>query len=587
MSFYKTKVNKFTGLLQQVFNGSIVSIKAGVASQAALPLSGNAKGDARISADNGHLYIWTSDEISGDLSDWDDNGDIIDVVWAAISGKPTSAVDDIDDAVTKKHTQGTDQKLDEGGANEVNVADVKDAVDKKHIQGTDQSLGQMESNVDMNSHKLTGLSVPSSVGDSVRATTKITESNLEDSIDKKHTQDTDSKLDDGGNDEVSANEIRINVFNQLVTLVRTTIKNTLTISGIINGWIDGYIDQSGIDAGESENQTYNSVDDYYTPVSGYDEYTKLMLHLNGVDGATSTTDVSASEHTIGFSGQAELDTAQKKFGSASLIVDGDSDYITASGTRSDWQFGSGDFTIDFQFRLSSGLSSNYLMSCLTGGTYWQLLYTSSAFQIASNSLSQSVISGLASLDTERWYHLEVNRCSGTFRFFLDGTELTLQQSATGSMANPDADLNIGGTGGANDFPGWLDEIRISKGIARHTANFTAPTVEYSGDNENMTLVSETLSLNSVFDRARIVCIEEDIDVITLNTDLLLYVSRDDGTTWTQATLEYGAVFEGNEKTLIATVDVSAQPSDTDFRYKYVTANEKLMKIVATAILGVN
>ena len=587
MSLYKAQLNPFTGALQLVYDGTIATFKAGVNTYTSLPVTGNAKGDARITNDTGHCYVWSLTESSGALTDWTDLGDIVDITWDSIEGKPSSAVNNIDDAVTKRHTQNTDQKVDEGGANETSVSDIRDAADKKHVQGTDTTLGQMAANVNMNSHKLIGLSVPSSNGDSIRATAKITESNLEDAVDKKHETNKDTILDDTGTDEVSANELRMTIFNQIVVFIRTAVENALSIFEIINGYIDVYTDQSGIDTGSSEYQTYNSVDDYYTPVSGYDEYTKLMLHLNGVDGATATTDVSDSAHTIGFSGQAQLDTDQKKFGSSSLIVDGDGDYITASGTRSDWQFGSGDFTIDFQFRLSGALSSNYLMSCLTGGTYWQLLYTSSAFQIASNSLSQAVISGSAPLNTGQWYHVEVSRESGTFRFFLDGIELTLQQSATGSMANPDADLDIGGVGGANDFPGWMDEIRISKGVARHTANFTAPTSEYSGENENMTLVSDTLSLDSAFDRVRIVCIEEDIDAITYNTDLLLYVSRNDGVTWTQATLQEVAVFGGNEKILISTVDISGQASDTDFRYKYITANEKLLKIHATGLLGVS
>jgi len=69
-----------------------------------------------------------------------------------------------------------------------------DAISKKHTQGSDTALGTMAANVNMNSHKLTGLSVPSSNGDSIRATTKITESNLEDAVDKKHSQNGDTTI---------------------------------------------------------------------------------------------------------------------------------------------------------------------------------------------------------------------------------------------------------------------------------------------------------------------------------------------------------------------------------------------------------
>lgn len=68
---------------------------------------------------------------------------------------------------------------------------VADAISKKHTQGTDTTLGAMTANVNMNSHKLAGLSVPSANGESIRATTKITEVNLESAIDLKHEQGSD------------------------------------------------------------------------------------------------------------------------------------------------------------------------------------------------------------------------------------------------------------------------------------------------------------------------------------------------------------------------------------------------------------
>jgi len=71
--------------------------------------------------------------------------------------------DEIEDAVAKKHTQGTDQKLDEGGANEVAVADVKDAVDKKHSQNTDTELAPLTADIDLNAHKILEFATPVTV----------------------------------------------------------------------------------------------------------------------------------------------------------------------------------------------------------------------------------------------------------------------------------------------------------------------------------------------------------------------------------------------------------------------------------------
>ncbi len=66
--------------------------------------------------------------------------------------------------------------------------DVDDAVTKKHTQGTDTTLGTMAADINMNSHQLTSLAAPDANGEAVRATTKITEALLESATDLKHTR---------------------------------------------------------------------------------------------------------------------------------------------------------------------------------------------------------------------------------------------------------------------------------------------------------------------------------------------------------------------------------------------------------------
>ena len=104
MAEFKAKLNPFTGQLQLVPTNVVLAFKAGVASYVNLPLTGNAKGDARIANDTGHLYVWSIDESSGELTDWVDAGDIVDLTWDAIDGKPSSSPANIDDAVDKRHS---------------------------------------------------------------------------------------------------------------------------------------------------------------------------------------------------------------------------------------------------------------------------------------------------------------------------------------------------------------------------------------------------------------------------------------------------------------------------------------------------
>ena len=111
MAEFKQKFNVRTGQWNLVPNNIVLAFKAGVATYTDLPLTGNTKGDARIANDTGHLYVWSIAASSGLLTDWVDAGDIVDLNWDAIAGKPSSAVADIDDAVSKRHTQDTDKYL--------------------------------------------------------------------------------------------------------------------------------------------------------------------------------------------------------------------------------------------------------------------------------------------------------------------------------------------------------------------------------------------------------------------------------------------------------------------------------------------
>ena len=100
----------------------------------------------------------------------------------------------------------------------------------------------------------------------------------------------------------------------------------------------------------------------------------------------------------------------------------------------------------------------------------------------------------------------------------------------------------------------------------------------------MTLQSNAFA-SSVTDptTGHIVLFEEDVDAVTLNTDLVASVSRDGGTTWTAATLVLQGTYATGKNILTAEVDISAQPAGTSMKWKLVTANAKDMKIHGAAL----
>lgn len=207
-----------------------------------------------------------------------------------------------------------------------------------------------------------------------------------------------------------------------------------------------------------------------------DPKTVLLLHCDG--------ESTISGKTITFVGTAQLDTAQKKFGASSLLLDGNSDSLTIPDSN-DWYFAAGDFTIDFWIRFNSVSTASLL------GSYGDMNKRSFVIYYVSNTLHFAYsTNGSNNTDTSfawtpsanTWYHIAAVRNGADFKMFVDGTQVgsTLNIS-TNSIYNTSELLYIGEEGGGTFFNGWMDEIRISKGTARWTANFDVPTSEYSTD----------------------------------------------------------------------------------------------------------
>jgi hypothetical protein len=185
----------------------------------------------------------------------------------------------------------------------------------------------------------------------------------------------------------------------------------------------------------------------------------------------------------------------------------------------------------------------------------------------------------------------VNNTSGTIKLYVNGV---LGASVAGSaMINGVEDLTIGAdSNGEHLFNGFIEEVRVSKGIARWTAAFTPPAVEYSSDSytklllplnvqtvPNMVLQSVGYVSNYVPTSARVVIFEEDIDVMEPNVDLKIEVSRDGGTTFTACLIAKDQEFgDGTLNLFSGSVDLRSQPNGELLVWKLTTQNNKDCRI---------
>jgi hypothetical protein len=218
-------------------------------------------------------------------------------------------------------------------------------------------------------------------------------------------------------------------------------------------------------------------------------YTKSLLHMNGTDGSTTFTDSATGEpHTWTAYGGAQIDIAQSKFGEASGLFT-TSGYISAPDSV-EWYFGTGDFTIDFWLRLSSlpgGSDFAHMWSqYINDNNFIHLAYgwnpKSWYFRYRLNGVYQinMIIADTLSINT--WYHIAIARNGNIFKLFRNGTQVGSNYSSSNALGDLASGVQIGRfrpTSPQYYLNGWIDEFRVSKGIARWTSNFTPPTEEYS------------------------------------------------------------------------------------------------------------
>jgi len=233
----------------------------------------------------------------------------------------------------------------------------------------------------------------------------------------------------------------------------------------------------------------------------YYPQTSLLMHFNGTNGSTTMTDNSKNNLTATATNGAAISTAQSKFGGSSLLLDGTNDYVTVTNST-DFDFGSGDFTIEYwEYRTSSGtqrpiLSRNAIpYTPYIFGWYDVSINENIVMYMSSNGTTWDIASGISMgvRTINVWTHYAVTRNGNTFRTFQNGTQISTFTSTAAFPAGA-ASLEIGRYNALYYFQGYIDELRITKGIARYTGNFTPSTTQFldsTGDANSTVVVNST------------------------------------------------------------------------------------------------
>jgi hypothetical protein len=205
-----------------------------------------------------------------------------------------------------------------------------------------------------------------------------------------------------------------------------------------------------------------------------------LLHMDGADASTTFTDVIGKTYTP--VGDAQIDTDQSQFGGASGFF-GTTGRITTP-THAGFGFGTGNYTIEFWMRPTNVSSVFRGIVDLRTGTST----VAPNINLANNTIvmreaesNRITSSGIISVDT--WYHVAIARSGNDTKMFVSGTQVGSTYSTNNDLGSTQpCALGCFGAGVAVSadfkFQGHLDDVRITKGVARYTANFTPPAAPF-------------------------------------------------------------------------------------------------------------
>lgn len=199
----------------------------------------------------------------------------------------------------------------------------------------------------------------------------------------------------------------------------------------------------------------------------------LLLHGDGAHNSTSVIDSSGYHRSAVNTLNVTISTANSMFGGSSIRFNTSQLNFPS---YADMAFGAGDYTVEMGFTMSSAQQVLLDMAWDNPGVDRVILYVvSNTVRLRMNAIDRIVS---AALTTDQFYHLAICRSGTNTKMFIDGTQTG--STLTGDSRNMSVGACTFGMGYSigSYYIGYLDEVRITKGVARYTSNFTAPSAPH-------------------------------------------------------------------------------------------------------------
>ena len=174
-------------------------------------------------------------------------------------------------------------------------------------------------------------------------------------------------------------------------------------------------------------------------------------------------------------GDSKVSSTIVKYGKGSMSFDGNGDFLqnaTSEGATST-TFGTANFTIEMWVFLNTvsqdqGICDASQLTAIAGQFYFR--FSGNQFRFGNHSVADILVSNQIPV-VSTWYHLAVSRSGTSLKMFLNGTEVASTTDSTNFIGSG---ITVGAIAGPFYLNGNIDDLRITKGVARYTANFTPP-----------------------------------------------------------------------------------------------------------------
>jgi len=215
------------------------------------------------------------------------------------------------------------------------------------------------------------------------------------------------------------------------------------------------------------------------PVDLFRSQVSLLLHGGGANGSITIVDSSPSPKTVTAVGNAQISTTDPKFGTGSIFLGGTGDWLTTPANAG-FAFGTADFTVEGWLKPAVVTAADRVIfdSRATSADTGIAFFIDPNGRLNSFQGTLRANSGLLLLTSNVWQHFAYVRAAGVLYVYIGGS-LGGSVSFTTNLTSPGT-VRIGvRQDDTLPYSGYIDDLRITKDVARYTANFTPPTAAFA------------------------------------------------------------------------------------------------------------